>query len=198
MPIRILYGKNNKYTYHAGGAIVWDSTAEDEWDETLVKTKFLQTDFQLIETAVDDWQRHVKRMKKSAFELGFKWNKDIEKIEIKPMFARILVQPFKQNPFQKIKVDSKSGIILDTGGMTKEYKNTDSGEWEEEQPFIITGAVIDCGPDVKYLQAGDVVFYRVDTAIPVPFFKQGLYSISENQIIAVVNDGLTERFNNIK
>ena len=90
VPIRILYGKNNRYTYHAGGAIVWDSTAEDEWDETLVKTKFLQTDFQLIETAVDDWQRHVKRMKKSALELGFEWNEDIEKTEIKGL-TRVLL-----------------------------------------------------------------------------------------------------------
>ena len=80
VPIRILYGKDNKYTYHAGGAIVWDSTAEDEWEETLVKTKFLQTDFQLIETAVDYWQRHVTRIKKSALELGFEWNKDIENL----------------------------------------------------------------------------------------------------------------------
>ena len=79
VPIRILYGNNNKYTYHAGGAIVWDSTAEDEWEETLVKTKFLHTDFQLIETAVDDWERHVARMKKSAKELGFKWNEKIER-----------------------------------------------------------------------------------------------------------------------
>ena len=81
VPIRILYGKDNKYTYHAGGAIVWDSTAEDEWEETLVKTKFLQTDFQLIETAVDDWARHVLRMKKSAHELGFKWNDEIENLD---------------------------------------------------------------------------------------------------------------------
>ena len=74
VPIRILYGKDNKYTYHAGGAIVWHSTAEDEREETLVKTKFLQTDFQLIETAIDDWQRHITRIKKSALELGFEWN----------------------------------------------------------------------------------------------------------------------------
>ena len=79
VPIRILYGKDNKYTYHAGGAIVWDSTAEDEWEETLVKTKFLHTDFKLIETAVDDWERHVARIKKSAKELGFKWNEKIER-----------------------------------------------------------------------------------------------------------------------
>ena len=81
VPIRILYGKNYQYTYHAGGAIVWDSDAEDEWQETLTKTEFLQTDFQLIETGTDDWDKHIKRIKKSASKLGFKWNKNIENIK---------------------------------------------------------------------------------------------------------------------
>lgn len=81
VPIRILYGNNHKYTYHAGGAVVWDSTAEDEWEETLTKTKFLQTDFQLIETGVDDWENHILRMKKSAKELSFKWNYSIKNIK---------------------------------------------------------------------------------------------------------------------
>lgn len=82
VPIRILYGKNHNYTYHAGGAIVWDSNPEEEWNETLVKTKFLNTDFQLIETACDDWARHVKRMKNSAEKLDFQWNKEIETLQI--------------------------------------------------------------------------------------------------------------------
>jgi hypothetical protein len=81
--------------------------------------------------------------------------------------------------------------------LTPTYKNTDSGEIEEEKQFIVTGTVIDCGPDVKYLSQGDVVFYRVDTCVPVPFFKQGLVSLAENQIIAVVNEGLTSRFKEI-
>ena len=118
-------------------------------------------------------------------------------IEIKPMFARILVKPFNQNPFQKIK-RSDSGLIIDMGGMAPTYKNSDTGEWEEEKQFIVTGTVVDCGPDVKYLNQGDVVFYRVDTSVPVPFFKRGLVSLAENQIIAVVNEGLTDRFNKIK
>ena len=122
---------------------------------------------------------------------------NMNSIEIKPMFGRILIKPFAQNPFQKIK-RSDSGIIIDTGGMVPTYKSNDTGEWEEEKQFIITGTVVDCGPDVKYLSQGDVVFYRVDTAVPVPFFKQGLVSLSENQIVAVVNEGLTDRFNKRK
>ena len=82
VPIRILQKKSceNSFTYFAGGAVVWDSTAHDEWDETLTKTKFLQTDFSLIETAIDDWDLHVTRMKKSAQELGFIWNAEIENV----------------------------------------------------------------------------------------------------------------------
>lgn len=85
VPIRILQKKSceNSFTYFAGGAVVWDSTAHDEWDETLTKTKFLQTDFSLIETAIDDWDLHVTRMKKSAQELGFIWNAEIENIQLK-------------------------------------------------------------------------------------------------------------------
>ena len=84
VPIRILQKKINEsdFTYHAGGAIVWDSNPEDEWEETLTKTKFLQTDFSLIETAVDDWESHVNRMKTSAVSLGFVWNPEIEALKI--------------------------------------------------------------------------------------------------------------------
>lgn len=83
VPIRILQGKDpHKYIYHAGGAIVWDSTPEDEWEETLTKAKFLETEFSLIETGVNDWISHVDRMKASSKELGFKWNQGIEALEI--------------------------------------------------------------------------------------------------------------------
>ena len=88
VPIRILYGGNYKYTYHAGGAVVWDSEAEDEWNETRVKTRFLETDFDLVETAVDDWKRHIERMKNSAEKLGFRWNNEIDELE---KFDRILL-----------------------------------------------------------------------------------------------------------
>ena len=43
VPIRILQGLKGFYTCRVGGAIVWDSTPEDEWEETLVKIKFLNT-----------------------------------------------------------------------------------------------------------------------------------------------------------
>lgn len=122
---------------------------------------------------------------------------DINKAEIKPMFSRLIVKPFKQNPFQQMIV--KNGLIIDAGGFTPHTQiNPMTGKYEEQNQFIVTGCVIEVGPDVKYLTEGDVIYYRVDTAVPVPFFKQGFISIDEKQVIAVVNEGLTERFNNIK
>lgn len=115
-------------------------------------------------------------------------------VEIKPLFSRILVKPFDHNPFQRIQVEN--GIVTDFGGLTPEHFNTDTGEMEDDQQDIMTGVVIDTGSECKYLKEGDVVFYRYGAAIPVPFFKQGLKCIPENQIIAVVNEGLNKRFSN--
>lgn len=122
---------------------------------------------------------------------------DINKAEIKPLFNRVLIQPFKQNPFQKMEV--KNGIIVDAGGYNPHTQlNPQSGKYEEQDQFIITGCILEVGPEVKYLMEGDVVYYRKDTAVPVPFFKQGFVSLAESQIIAVVNEGLQERFSGRK
>ena len=146
---------------------------------------------------VEKYNEKLEQNNKDFEESQDKIEYDISKAEIKPMFSRILVQPFKVNPFQKIKVEN--GLIIDTGGYTPHTQlNEQTGRYEEQKQFIVTGCVIEVGPEVKYLKEGDVIFYRVDTAVPVPFFKQGFISLAENQIIAVVNEGLQDRFNNIK
>ena len=123
VPIRILQGGEHRFVYNVGGAVVWDSTAEDEWEETVTKMKFLKTDFSLIETAVDDWESHVARMKKSAKELGFVWNKEIEKIE----------------------VEGRTRVVLDKGGSFRVERNSSSecvrfirinGKVNSKNPFL--------------------------------------------------------------
>lgn len=146
---------------------------------------------------VEKYNEKLEQNNKDFEESQDKVEYDISKAEIKPMFSRILIQPFKVNPFQKMKVEN--GLIIDTGGYTPHTQlNKQTGRYEEQKQFIVTGCVVEVGPEVKYLKEGDVIFYRVDTAVPVPFFKQGLISLAENQIIAVVNEGLQDRFNNIK
>ena len=146
---------------------------------------------------VEKYNEKLEQNNKDFEESQDKVEYDISKAEIKPMFSRILIQPFKVNPFQKMKVEN--GLIIDTGGYTPHTQlNEQTGRYEEQKQFIVTGCVIEVGPEVKYLKEGDVIFYRVDTAVPVPFFKQGFVSLAESQIIAVVNEGLQDRFNNIK
>lgn len=146
---------------------------------------------------VEKYNEKLEQNNKDFEESLDKVEYDISKAEIKPMFSRILVQPFKVNPFQKMKVEN--GLIIDTGGYTPHTQlNEQTGRYEEQKQFIVTGCVVEVGPEVKYLKEGDVIFYRVDTAVPVPFFKQGFVSLAESQIIAVVNEGLQDRFNNIK
>lgn len=83
VPIRILQKRHDEkcFRYFAGGAITYDSTAGDEWNETITKAGFLQTDFSLIETGTGDRDLHLKRLRKSADELGFKWNAGLDDFE---------------------------------------------------------------------------------------------------------------------
>lgn len=142
-----------------------------------------------LEKYQEQLEENNKVLQRAQEEVGY----DVSQAEIKPMFSRILIKPFKINPFQKM--ETKNGIITDTGGYTPHAElNPMTGKYEEQEQFIITGCVVEVGPDVKYLREGDVVYYRKDTAVPVPFLKQGFVSIDEKQTIAVINEGLTDRF----
>ena len=146
---------------------------------------------------VDQFQSKLEDSNKQVENAQDTLSYDILSAEIKPMFSRLIIKPFKINPFQKMEV--KNGLIVDAGGYTPHAEiNPVTGKYEEQKQFIITGYVVETGPDVKYLTEGDTVYYRVDTAVPVPFFKQGFVSVDEKQIIAVVNEGLSERFNKVK
>ena len=145
---------------------------------------------QMINDKVEDLNKHEDLLKKYHEEMV----SDLNQCEIVPAYSNVLIKPFDSNPFQQIK---KSGnLIIDTGGYTPEYKSTDSGEWEEEKQTIGVATVIEVGPECKYVRPGDCVFYQNITSIPIPFYKQGFYSINEHSIMQIVNVGLTERFKN--
>ena len=145
---------------------------------------------QMINDKVEVLNKHEDLLKKYHEEMV----SDLNQCEIVPAYSNVLIKPFDSNPFQQIK---KSGnLIIDTGGYTPEYKSTDSGEWEEEKQTIGVATVIEVGPECKYVRPGDCVFYQNITSIPIPFYKQGFYSINEHSIMQIVNVGLTERFKN--
>lgn len=82
--IRTAVLQGTDLTLGAGGGIVWDSDPEEEWRETLLKTRFFSSSpapasLQLIETMRADeagripWLSwHIDRLKASAAALGFR------------------------------------------------------------------------------------------------------------------------------
>lgn len=146
---------------------------------------------------LDQYVEEFKEHNKALEEIGSNMGTDPTKLEIKPLTDHVLFKPYKQNPFQKMEV--KNGIIIDTGGFqTNVAKNPITGKMEEQEQIICTGCIMEVGPTVKYLKVGDVIFYHRRDIVPIPFFKQGFYDIAEYRVLAVVNEGLQERFNNIQ
>ena len=109
-----------------------------------------------------------------------------------PLYGYVLIEPFKQNPFQKLNV-TESGFITDLGGAAPEYKSEEDGEIHQEQQFIKVGTVIETGHCCEFIQPGDIVMYPVPAEVPVPFYKFGWVAVNENRILCVINEKLTER-----
>lgn len=161
-------------------------------DQTLAKEKQAKLN-STIDSYVEKFDNHAKTLEDYANKIS----ETINGLEIMPMTNHVLVKPFEKNPFQQIKV-TESGIITDLGGMTPEVKSNETGQLEEEQQFIKVGTVIETGPKCEFLKEGDVVFFTVASEMMVPFFRQGFVVVNENRIIAVVNEGLTNRKWNIQ
>ena len=159
-------------------------------DQTLAKEKQAKLN-STIDSYVEKFDNHAKTLEDYANKIS----ETINGLEIMPMTNHVLVKPFEKNPFQQIKV-TESGIITDLGGMTPEVKSNETGQLEEEQQFIKVGTVIETGPKCEFLKEG--VFFTVASEMMVPFFRQGFVVVNENRIIAVVNEGLTNRKWNIQ
>lgn len=167
-------------------------------DGTTAEDVINKRNIEKLNNMIDAYAEKFDQRSANIESFAQKINDNVQNIEIMPLGSYVLVKQFDENPFQRIVRDSKSGLIIDTGGLAPEYKNTDNGQIEEEEPFILVGVVQEIGPECKYLQPGDSVFYSKPSAIPVPFYKQKLIQVNETRVLAVVNEFLTERFNKIK
>lgn len=147
-----------------------------------------------VDAYVEKLNEHSSKLEEYSKQIS----ENIESIEIMPIGPYIMVKLFDENPFQRIVRDNESGLILDLGGQKPQYKNTDNGQIEEEENFIKVGVVQEVGPECKYIQPGDTIFTTKPSLVPIPFYKQNLYQVAENRVMAVVNEGLTERFKNLK
>lgn len=137
---------------------------------------------------VDKFNKHTAILEEYRKEI----NKDLDKLEIKPLYEGILIKPYAENPFQQIK--KEGAIIVDLGGQKPIYKSHEDGEYHEEKQFVKVGLVVEVGPTTRYIKEGDVVMWRQPSETPVPFFKQGLILVNEHSILTTINQGLEERF----
>lgn len=150
-----------------------------------------------VNDQIDDYREKIEKHNEFLEEQVNRLSDNFDKIEIKPLGNYVLATQFSQNPFQKIKT-SKSGLIYDTGGLTPIYKSNETGQIEEEESFIKVGTVVEIGPEVKYLRVGDAIMWTTPTGLDIPFYKQGLVTICEYNVKAVVNEGLQARFDAVK
>ena len=159
-------------------------------DEILAIEKKEKFNTQVDEYA-DKFEKHNKALQDYASELS----KDMNNLEILPMGGYALIKPFDNNPFQRVKVEN--GIITDLGGFTPTYKSQEDGQVHEEEQYIRVGTVIETGWKCEFLKPGDVVFYTIASEAMIPFFKQGFVVVAESRIMAVINEKLTERKNQL-
>lgn len=155
VPIRILQRHKNEkvFKYRVGGAIVWDSDIQQEWEETLTKTKFLNDDFQIVETIkVENGkllyeQEHIERMKNSAKYFGFKFKYPDIKVE-KDGILRVLFREdfdFEYKPLlpsltTKITI---SPIIINSQNEFMYHKTTYRPWFYESYQKIAKGEIYD-------------------------------------------------------
>ena len=176
----------------AGESTTRVMTLDGKTADDIVKENNIKKFNEQVDEYVEKFNEHSKNLEEYAEKIS----KNAEKIEIMPIGNYVLAKPFEENPFQRIV--KQGNIIMDVGGMAPQYKNTDNGEWEEEEN-IIRVAVIQCvGPDCKWCKEGDTIMYTKMSAVPVPFYKQNLWLVNETRVLVVVNEGLEERFELIK
>ncbi len=113
----------NQATFGVGGGVTIDSTAEREYEECLVKSRFLYapvSEFELFESILLEGgeyfllARHVERLRNSAAYFGFEFSEE----EIKAALTRAVVE---HGPFRVRLTLSKDGRIATETSSIKAY-----------------------------------------------------------------------------
>lgn len=154
--------------------------------EELVKQKNKEQ----FNSAVDNLQERFQEQIDTIQKAGESIAADLNKVEIMPIGCYALVEPFGVNPFQKTST-TPSGLIV--GGVIPEYQSMENGQPVEGTQYVRVGTVMEVGADCKFLKQGDIVFYNKPSEVQVPFFNFGFVIVAEQRVLAVVNEGLTAR-----
>lgn len=145
--------------------------------------------------AIDAKTQALNERVKTELEKAKEITDKVQSMEIMPCGNYIMVKPYAKNPYEKIEITDSGLVIPEFDG---KFMNPDTGEEDIKENFACQGTVIAVGPLVKWIAEGDDVFYRRAQAVPVPFFKQGFEVVPETCVQAVINEGISARWDNIK
>lgn len=194
MEQRAILSENEKIALATGGeSMSRIMTLDGKTADDVIRERNINKFNDQVDKYVSQLDEHAAKLEEHTKRIA----DNIENIEIMPIGNYVLVKQFDENPFQRI-VRSDSGLILDLGGQRPQYKNTDNGEIEEEESFIKVGVIQEVGPECKWCLPGDTVMYTKPSAVPVPFYKQGLILVNETRVLVTINENLTKRFNELK
>ncbi len=194
MEQRAILSENEKIALATGGESTSRiMTLDGKTADDVIRERNINKFNDQVDKYVSQLDEHAAKLEEHTKRIA----DNIENIEIMPIGNYVLVKQFDENPFQRI-VRSDSGLILDLGGQRPQYKNTDNGEIEEEESFIKVGVIQEVGPECKWCLPGDTVMYTKPSAVPVPFYKQGLILVNETRVLVTINENLTKRFNELK
>lgn len=105
-------------------------------------------------------------------------------LEIKPNMNHILVSPYKDNPYNQAEV-KESGFIINEKPSYKDFRGNG-----EEKPFeeaVQVGKVVEIGEGTKTIKVGDDVYFYIGSAVPIPFFRQGLVVMHESRALVIIS-----------
>lgn len=149
----------------------------------------------LLENAIE--QRKREKAEQEAKELLLQAriakqkeiDEKVERLEMLPIGNKVIILPYPENPYRKI--ITNTGIITEYNG---DFLNPDSGERDTLKDGVMCGKIIEVGPDCQWTVPGDDVYFIKGTTVGIPFYSQGYVTLSEIQLLCVLNEGLKERF----
>lgn len=145
------------------------------------------------EDEIETKREEIAKQSQKLAEAKLQSKLDFDKLEMKALYNYVIIKPYEVNPFQNEKV-TKSGLILNSGGLIPEHLSHETGEVEKDKEFVRVGTIIDCGPETKYAKAGDSTMWVRPAEVPLPYYREGWVLVQENRLLSILNEGLEERF----
>ena len=101
-------------------------------------------------------------------------------MDVIPCNTGVLVRIYDENPYRAIERTS-SGLYIGIQS-NQTYKSDETGEVTRNEEAVACAEVLAVGPACKNVNIGEDVYFLRSIAMPVPFRKQSLYIISEQNI----------------